>query len=258
MEVRTTKTDSRIEKAYGDSDLKAEGAVLDLYLNGVPVTKIQRGFSFGAFGLKKRRRIVPTRWSITAVDSTISRRLIEDEIKRKESINEYRVYEFNYLGNRFVVLLTPSSWKYEWIEAWYPGTTWNPQGRSITMGSDWEGYKGRTTYASLGGCYYSVRLAVAEFLVKENSQAGVIAMREIHPSFIIPLRVWINRECAREAFRQRGRKFDTLQESMAYIDSRFAIRLEEWIKASALLKDTLYQEKITKYLEWSHRKKPKK
>jgi len=254
MDIRTTKTDSRIEKAYEDSDLKAEKAVLDLYLNGVPVTKIQRGFSFGAFGLKKRRRIVPTRWSITAVDSTISRRLIEDEIKRKESINEYRVYEFNYLGNRFVVLLTPSSWKYEWIEAWYPGTTWNPQGRSIAMGSDWEGYKGRTTYASLGGCYYSVRLAAAEFLVKENRQAGVIAMREIHPSFIIPLGVWINRECAREAFRQRSRKFDTLQESMAYINSRFAIRLEEWIKASALLKDTLYQEKITKYLEGSHRK----
>jgi len=152
------------------------------------------------------------------------------------------------LGNRFVILLTPSSWKYEWIEAWYPGTTWNPQGRSIALGSDWEGYKGRTTYASIGGCYYSVRLASAEFLYKENRQAGVIAMREIHPSFIMPLGVWINRESVREAFKQKGRKFNTLKETIAYISSRFEIRIEEWIKTSTLLKDALYQEKITKYL----------
>lgn len=122
------------------------------------------------------------------------------------------------------------------------------------MGSDWEGYKGRTTYASIGGCYYAVRLAAAEFLAKENRQAGVIAMREIQPSLIMPLGVWINRECIREAFRQKSRKFDTLKGSMAYIGSRFAIGLGEWIRTSTLLKDALYQKKITKYLEGSHEK----
>ena len=192
--------------------------------------------------------MVPTRWSITAIDSILSRRLIEDQVKRNRVINEHRVYEFNYLGNRYVILFSPTKWRYEWIEAWYPGTMWNPQGRSISMGGDWEGYRGRSTYASIGGCYYSVRLAAAEFLTKINRQAGVIAMREIHPNFTMPLGVWINRESVREAFKQKARRFDNLKEALSYLHSRFTITMEEWIEASALLKDALYQERLTKYL----------
>jgi len=134
------------------------------------------------------------------------------------------------------------------VEAWYPGTAWNPQSREIAMGGDWEGYRGRTTYASIGGCYYAVRLATTEFLARIGRQAGVVAMREIHPSFITPLGVWINRECVREAFRREGKKFDTLNEAMAHIRGSFAIGLEEWVDASVLLKDALYQEKIRKYI----------
>ncbi|UCH03198.1 MAG: hypothetical protein JSV20_00710 [Candidatus Bathyarchaeota archaeon] len=247
LRVGNSKTDLNIEKAYSDTDLKAGDAIFNLFSNRVPVSKIQRAFSIGAFGLKKKRRLVPTRWSITAVDSTISKKLIQNEVKEKNLINEYRVYEHSYLGNKFVILLTPSSWKYEWIEAWYPGTTWNPQSRSIAMGSDWEGYKGRTTYASIGGCYYAVRLAAAEFLARENHQAGVIAMREIHPSFITPLGVWLNRECIRAAFKHDEKRFNTIHEAMTYINSRFTIKSRDWIKTSVLLKDALYQEKISKY-----------
>jgi len=248
MQVGSLKTDFKIEKAYSDGDLRAEEAILDLYLDGVPVSRLQRAFSVGAFGLKDQRRMVPTRWSITAVDSIVSKNLIEKKIKGKKPINEYRIYEFSYMGNRFVVLLTPSSWKYEWIEAWYPGTVWNPNSREIAMGGDWEGYRGRTTYASIGGCYYAVRLAVTEFLAEEGRQAGVIAMREIHPSFITPLGVWINRESIREALRRRPVKFNNLNEAIAHISKRFAIRIDEWVRTSVLLKDALYQEKITKYL----------
>ena len=249
IEVGSFKTDFNIEKAYSDGDLKAEKAILNLYLNGVPISRIQRAFSVGAFGLKDQRRMVPTRWSITAVDSIVSKNLIEKKIKGNKSINEYRVYEFSYMGNRFVILLTPSSWKYEWIEAWYPGTVWNPNSQNIAMGGDWEGYRGRTSYASIGGCYYAVRLAVTEFLAEEGRQAGVIAMREIRPSFITPLGVWINRECVREALRRRPVKFDRLEEAIAHINTRFAIGINEWIKTSVLLKESLYQEKITKYLK---------
>ncbi len=253
MEVGSVKTDHRIERAYSDTDLKAEEAVLDLYLNGVPVSKIQRAFSIGAFGLKRQRRIVPTRWSITAVDSTISRRLIEERIKRSSrTINEYRVYEFNYLENRYVVLLMPGSWKYEWIEAWYPGTTWNPGSNNIALGGDWEGYKGRTTYASIGGCYYAVRLAVAEYLANEGRQAEVLALREIRPGYIMPLGVWINRECVREALKRDYARFNTLEEALNYVSSRFTVGLRDWISVSTLLKDALYQERLPKYLirEW--------
>lgn len=248
IEVENVKVDHEIEKAYGDADLKAEEAMLNLYLNGIPVSKIQRALSVGALGIKRQRRMVPTRWSITAVDSTISRRLIEDEVKDKPELSEYRVYSFSYLGNRFVILLMPSKWRYEWIEAWYPGTPWNPRGESVAMGSDWEDYWGRTSYSSLGGCYYAVRLAAAEFLSKEGRQAGVVAMREIHPNFIMPLGVWINREGVREAFKRECERFDTLEEALAYIASRFTIPLEEWVGTSVLLRDELRQERLTKYL----------
>ncbi|MEM2029137.1 MAG: hypothetical protein QXS05_07130, partial [Candidatus Bathyarchaeia archaeon] len=249
IEIDNAKIDNRIEEAYSDSDLKAEEAILNLYLNGVPVSRIQRAFSVGAFGVKGQRRMVPTRWSITAVDSTISRRLIEDKVKANPEIGEYRVYSFSYLGNRFVILLTPSKWRYEWIEAWYPGTLWNPQGNSIAMGNDWEGYYGRTSYASLGGCYYAVRLAAAEFLASEGKQAGVIAMREIHPSFIMPLGVWINRECVREAFKQGCERFNTPGEALDYVGSKFSIPIGEWVRTSHLIKEDIFQEKITKYLK---------
>jgi len=248
IDVGSFRSDTRIEKAYGDADLRAENAVQSLYSDGVPVSKIQRAFSVGAFGLKDQRRMVPTRWSITAVDSSVSRNLIEDGVKGNPLINEYRIYEFSHLGNRYVVLLAPSSWRYEWIEAWYPGTTWNPKGQHIAMGGDWEGYRGRTTYASIGDCYYAVRLAAAEFLAKERRQASVIAMREIHPNFILPLGVSINRECVREAFRREPQKFSTLDEAMKHVGSRFAIGLDEWVQTSTLLKDSLYQERLTKYL----------
>jgi len=123
MNVGSTKTDSRIDKVYGDTDLKAKNSILDLYLRDVPVSKIQRVFSFGVLGQKKQRRMVPTRWSITAIDSIISRWLIEERIKGKKKINDYQVHEFSFLGNRFIILLIPSAWKYEWMEAWYPKTT---------------------------------------------------------------------------------------------------------------------------------------
>ncbi|MFQ6095008.1 MAG: Nre family DNA repair protein [Candidatus Bathyarchaeia archaeon] len=246
--VSNVKADPHIEKAYEDVDLKAEEALLNLYTKKVPVSKMQRAFSIGAFGLKKNRRIVPTRWSITAVDSIISRRLIEEEIKGKNPIGEYEVHEFNYLGNRYVVLMLPTTWRYEWIEAWYPRTAWNPEDQNVAMGGDWEGYRGRTTYASIGGCYYAVRLATAEYLASQRRQAGVVAMREIYPGFLTPLGVWINRECVREALRSEGKKFDTLEEALNYVNSRFTIGIKEWISSSHLLRDALYQERLTKYL----------
>src|SRR3990170_3468553 len=125
--VGTARWDHQVEKAYYDTDLKATDAVLGLYEKGVLITKIQRAFSVGAFGIKQNRRLVPTRWSITAVDSILSKDLME-EVKTFPEINEYRLYESRYLDNVFEVLMLPQAWSYEAMEAWYPGTIWNPSG----------------------------------------------------------------------------------------------------------------------------------
>ncbi len=246
MKVSTSRWDHQIERAYGDTDLKAAEAVNTLYEKGVLVTKIQRAFSFGALGLKDNRRLVPTRWSITAVDSIISKDMIE-KIKTFPEINEYRIYESNYLDNMFEILMAPGAWSYEAMEAWYPGTVWNPRGKHVVLFSDWEGFDGRTTYARIGGCYYAARLAVGELLTKERRQASVVVLREAHPGYILPVGVWQVRENVRNAMRQEPLKYETLEEALARISSRFQISLEKWIDRSKLLKEALFQKKITEY-----------
>jgi hypothetical protein len=249
--VGNTRWDHQIEKAYSDTDLRAANAVLELYDKGVLVTKIQRAFSVGAFGLKQNRRLVPTRWSITAVDSILSKDLME-KVKTFPEISEYRVYESRYLDNIFEVLMIPNAWSYEAIEAWYPGTVWNPNGKNVVMFGDWEGYEGRTTYAEIGGCYYAARLAVCELLVKERRQATVIVLREAHPGYIMPVGVWQVRENVRNAMRQKPFTLNTLNDVLKFIAGKFQISIQQWIMRSELLKNALFQKKITDFLEKAH------
>jgi len=248
LRVGNARYDDKIEKAYYDTDLRATNAVGELYNRGVMVTKIQKAFSVGAFGIEKKRRLVPTRWSITAVDDIISKSLVE-KVKTFPEINEYRVYESIYLDNVFEILMIPAQWSYESMEAWYPGTVWNPNGKSVAIFSDWEGNGGRTTYAAIGGCYYSARLAVCEQLQRERRQATVIVLREARPGYIMPIGVWQVRENVRNAMRQKPYIFKSLAESLQFIGSRFEIPLQRWILQSELLKRELFQKKITDFFK---------
>jgi hypothetical protein len=232
--------------------LRATNAVRELYSRGVMVTKIQRAFSVGAFGIEKNRRLVPTRWSITAVDDIISKSLME-KVKTFPEINEYRVYESVYLDNVFEILMIPAAWSYESMEAWYPGTVWNPNGKNTAIYSDYEGNDGRTTYAQIGGCYYSARLAACEQLVKERRQATVIVLREARPGYIMPVGVWQVRENVRNAMRQKPYLFKNLGESLKFISGRFEIPLQRWILQSELLKNALFQKRITDFFSNSAR-----
>ena len=247
LKISNTAWDHQIEKAYGDTDLKAVPAVLELYTKGVLETKIQRAFSVGAFGIEKNRRFVPTRWSITAVDDIISKNLLS-QVKQLPQMNEYRVYESRYLDNVFEVLMIPREWSYEAIEAWYPGTVWNPDGRETVMFSDWEGHDGRTTYAAIGGCYYAARLAVSEQLLKERRQASVVVLREARPGYIMPVGVWQVRENVKNAMRQSPLKFSTLSEALQRIADQFRIPLSSWVRESELIRDALYQKRMTDFL----------
>ncbi|MFQ6053509.1 MAG: hypothetical protein ACE5OO_04680, partial [Candidatus Bathyarchaeia archaeon] len=177
IDVGYVKWDRHMEKAHYDTDLKASEAARMLFDSGMPVTRIQRAFSLGSFGIGRNRRLVPTRWSITAVDDIVSKDLA-NRVKEYPQVNRFEVYESNYLGNRFIVLLVPDAWSYEAYEAWYPRTLWNPSGDHVSMVTDWEGYNGRWRYAAMGGCYYAGRLAVLEHLSRVKRQARVFILRE--------------------------------------------------------------------------------
>jgi len=247
LRVGNARWDPQIEKAHSDTDLKAVPAVVELYGKGVVVSRIQKAFSVGAFGLEKNRRLVPTRWSITAVDDMLSKNLMK-KVREFPEINEYRLYESRYLDNVFEVLLMPRAWSYEAIEVWHPGTVWNPNGKSHVMFGDWEEFEGRSTYAEIGGCYYSARLAVCELLVKEQRQATAVVLREAHPGYIMPVGVWQVRENVRNAMKQTPLKFNTLGEALQRIGSQFYIPIEQWIMKSVLIRNALFQRRITDFL----------
>ncbi len=247
MNLGTYRLDPKIEKAHFDSDLKALPAILDLYGDGVYVSKIQRAFSVGAFGEEEARRFVPTRWSITAVDSMLSKNLVK-RVRRHPLVNEYRVYESWSLDNRFEVLMLPSAWSYELVEAWYPNTAWNPSGTRVAIFSSSEGFRGRTTYAEIGGCYYAARLATCEQLDRERRQASVVILRESHPGYIMPVGVWNVRENVRNAVQGRYVGFDTLHGALSHIASRLDIDLATWIRNSKVLQDRIYQRKVDDFV----------
>ena len=240
------KVDRRIEKAYYDRDLKASEAMLNLYRDGVLVTRIQRSLSAGIFGLGPKRRLVPTRWSITAVDSILSLSLM-DEIKQFNTVDEYLVYSFKNLGNTFIAIFMPEKWSFESIEAWYPGTVWNMIGKDPAIMGDFEDYWGRSDYAKIGGCYYSGRLAAAEKLESMRRQATVVILREILPDYILPVGVWNVRESMRKALETKPYCFGTLKEALDHAGKSFNISIKKWIKNSKLLKETLFQKKITNF-----------
>jgi hypothetical protein len=247
LSLATIKTDHKIEKAFYDTDLKATEAVFLLFEKGVLVSKIQKAFSAGLFGIKKNRKFVPTRWSITAVDSIISQKLLE-KVKEFPLINEFRVYENVALDNRWIILMIPEYWSYELIEAWYPKTTWNPEGKDVAMYSSYEGFEGRTTYPEIGGCYMAARLSTAQKLVEEKRQSTVIIFREAHPGYIMPIGVWNVRENVRIALRNKPLKFNKFEEALNYISTRLEIPIKKWIENSNLLRKILYQKKLQDFL----------
>ena len=246
MDISNPKYDHRIEKAFYDTDMKAKDAIMELYKKGVMISRIQKAFSVGAFGEKKYRRFVPTRWSITAVDSIIGEELLKNT-KTYPLINEYRVYKFKKLDNRWVIIFLPTTWRYELIEAWYPKTTWNPYGSKIAMFNSYEFYNGRKDYAEIGGCYYAARLAVNERLNQERRQAGVIVLREAHPGYILPVGVWNVREAVRSALKRGYKKCESLREVLEEVKGFLDIPVERWIKNSAILKDLLLQRRLEEF-----------
>jgi hypothetical protein len=246
VDIGYIKWNRYMEKFYYDTDLKAAPATIKLFENNIPLSNIMRAFSMGNFGVEKNRRLVPTRWSITAVDDLLGKHLTK-KVKDYSLINQYEVYESNYIGNRFEILLIPDAWCYEAYEAWYPKTLWNPDEENVAIVSDWEPYKGRKKYASMGGCYYSGKLAVLENLENRKRQAKVFIFREAYPDYILPVGVWQVRENCRNAMRQEPRIFEKMDKALEYAMGRLSIPMKRWIEAGPLLKQTLTQRKLTDF-----------
>jgi DNA repair protein NreA len=247
FELDVRRVDPHLDRLTSDTDANARVAVGELYQRGVRVSRIQRAFSVGTLGRHGRRKLVPTRWSITAVDDLLSKQNLE-RIRLLPELGEILVHQLTALDNRWLLIFLPGAYRYESIEAWYPNTLWNPDPNQIVMMGDHEGHDGRTTYASIGGCYYAARLATSEALLAFGRQAGVVVLREVHPGEILPLGVWNVREHVRAALRQRPERLASLEELVGRIGVTFAIPVPRWLRASAVLHDARTQRRLDEWV----------
>ena len=238
FEIESGRWDRDLEKVFYDTDMKSADAVIDLHRKGILFSNIQKAFSAGTMGCGRNRRLVPTRWAITACDTTIGDHLLS-EVRKCQVIDTWRVHEFSSLHNNYAVILMPTDWQYEWSEAFL-----HILGNEELVFSDHEGRKKKTVYSHLGGCYYSCKMAVLEALAREQKQAGAIILREALHGYI-PMGVFNVRENVRNAMNQPSLEFEDIRAALAHISRKFTLPVSRFIEEGPLLQNTIRMRQCT-------------
>jgi hypothetical protein len=238
FDITAQRWDRSLEKVYYDNDLLSRDAVLGLHRTGTPFSTIQKAFSAGTMGKDGNRHLVPTRWSITACDTMIGDHLLS-RVKTCPVIDTVRLYEYASLHNRYAVILLPTAWQYEWTEAFL-----HVLGNEEYVFSDHEGFRKKTGYSPLGGCYYSCKMAVLEALAQEQRQAGAIILREALPGYV-PMGVFNVRENVRSAMRERPAEFEDLKSVLNHLSEHFTLPVQRFITETTLLKESFRQRQCT-------------
>ena len=243
--TENTKIHTKIDKVFSDTDLKASEAINYLYNNEFDESFLQQLLSIGILGLKKNRRLVPTRWSITATDDIIGKELIK-EIKNYNKIEDCRLFFDNYLGNYYFILLMPELFSYELFE--YSMR----YGQIKEEMTDFEDYFGRKDYASnsVGG-YYSVRLSVLEYLKKIRRQASVFIIRFETEEYWANLGCWVTRNCAKRAMNNKYISFYNKENGIDFMKNfilnKMKVNVDYVFNKSRLLNMTREQKGLKEY-----------
>ena len=87
-----------VKKTLSDDDWAAEGAMTYLYRRGFDVYEINNILSAGALGQGHNRRLVPTRWSITAVDDTVGQYL-RGGLRHSDTVDTVEVWTNEFMHN---------------------------------------------------------------------------------------------------------------------------------------------------------------
>lgn len=245
------KIHTKVDKVVSDTDLKSVDAMIYLYKNEFDENFLSRILSIGTLGIKKNRRLVPTRFSITAVDDTLGKNFVK-------KIKDYRVSDFQlyfggYLGNYYVIMLFPEIWSYELFETYSPKASWNTS-EEVQFTTDYEPYQGRKKYAfDTAGGYYAARLPILERLNRIKRQASVLALRFITEEYYVPLGVFVVREASRNAMNNKPIKFPSKEEMINYtrvlVKEKFNMDVDKILKHSILLKNIKQQYKLTQFFK---------
>ncbi len=244
------QVDSRVERVVSDTDLKAAPAILSLYKKGFEESVLNKLLSVGGVGLKENRKLVPTRWSLTAVDDTIGKQLIS-EIK-DFLVGEYQAYFGGGWGNYYLILFFPEIWSFELFETYLasPVNPWSKNGYMYS--TDYEGYEGRKNYAEeTAGGYYACRLPILEKMKELKRQGSCLALRFITPEYNVPLGVWVCREAARKSLQEKPISFSDQSLMVTYaeelIKRKFGFDLNLLLKGSKSLQNRKQQKRLSEF-----------
>jgi len=243
------KVDRQVDKAIND-EIKAVQGIEMLYKRNFSEYTLNKILSVGVLGLKKNKKLVPTRWSITATDDMLGKYLWK-QVKEYKWLEDFELHWGEFLGNSYVVLLFPGVWSYELFELYLPGSSWNPT-QEVKASTDIEGFYGRKKYAfnTVGG-YYAARLPILEYLNKIKRQASVLAIRIEGPSYWAALGVWVVRESVKKAMAKKGMIFktkDEMIESARQIGKiKYDFDYEQIFQRSQLLKQIKTQRNLAEF-----------
>jgi len=240
------KVDRKVDYLVSDYDMGSQKALIELYNSKIRISHLSKLLSAGLLGVKIQRKLVPTRWAITAVDDTLSSTLMQ-KIKYYKELDEFLLFHDEYNGNHYEILLLPGNFSFEVIEAEVPGNIWNPS-KKIEFMQDSEGFFKRKEYAkNVTGAYYANRLAACEYLDKIKKQAQVLILREIREEYYAPLGVGILRELTRRAFTISPEKPREINEAFELIKSRINLSPEKFKEVSRIIKEFGKQKSLSKW-----------
>jgi len=228
-----------------EEKVKASTAAGELYDNGRghDVYYLTRLLSAGILGRQGSQKLVPTRWSITAVDDMIAKQMLE-KVRQFPEISDYQVYSSEFLYNHFEILLMPGRWEFEQFEAWAAGSFWDLGKPIYNIEHEYEPFEGRTAYADQeGGGYYAGRLGVVEALARRGRQARAVIFREIGSEYNVPVGVWQVRQSVRHAMEQVPKRFSTLSDAREYLSTQLKIPITTYLKKSQIMS----QQRLTDF-----------
>ena len=225
-----------VDRITSDTDIVANEAVVALKESAIDVYRISGLMTAGLLG--RRRKFVPTRWAITAVDDTLSTSM-KKEIARYPPVEEIRLFTAEIFGNRIICMLLPGDWKYEMIEIWGRHSLWG--GEDDVIVQDREGMK-KKGYSPISGAYYSARLAVCEYLSQVKRSARVIILRSVSGDYWAPLGTWVIREATRKAMSRPPVICESLAAAVGQASA--LLGTDTWVSHSTLIPELRTQRTL--------------
>ncbi len=238
-ENENIKLEKHASKVFYDVDFKAEDAVL--YLNKFyDEHNIINMFSSAVLGVKEQRKFVPTRWSITAVDSIISKNF-------SGKIKSFDNYDFNllffdsegYMGNFYYVIVFKGPLMYELFEV------------DLDNNQVWYDYEltfGRNSYpdSTVGG-YFASKNSIVKKLFDLNIKGSILVFRIIK-GYNVPLGVWVVRKAVEKVMDNKVEFEDKnvlLRFVVSHVKKYFGFDISSFVKKSKVL-DFLDKQKSLK------------